>query len=589
MEWQAWTTVSAVGLMIGLMSLTRIGPDLITVGVLTLLLTLGVLTTEQALAGFSNEGMITVAVLSVVAAGLRETGAMGLVAQRVLGRPRTAVRAQARLIFPTALMSAFIYDTPLVAMLLPVVADWAKKLRIAPSQLMIPLSYATLLGGVCTLIGTSTNAIVNGLIVSQAKRPALHFFDVTWVGLPCALAGLAYLLLVCRWLLPDRRSAFGEQEDPRQYTVEMLVEPASPLVGETIEEAGLRHLPGLYLVEIDREGHVLAAVAPHERLRANDRLVFAGIIESVVDLQKMRDLKPATDQVFKLDAPRTHRCLIEAVVSNSCPLVGRTIREGKFRTVYQAAIIALARNGERVRKKIGDIILQAGDTLLLEAHPGFVERQRNSRDFLLVSRVENSTPARHDRAWVALVLLLGMVILAATHWLSMLNAALLAAGLMLLTGCCSGTDARRSIDLRMLVVIAALLGIGRAMEVSGAAHAIVQSVSRLAGSNPWIALATVYGLTMIFAEVLSHHAAVVLVFPIALATSHTLNVSLMPFIMAMMVAASCAFAMPLGCQPNLMVYGPGGYHFADYVRIGVPLNLVIWAVAVLIAPLMWPF
>jgi di/tricarboxylate transporter len=454
---------------------------------------------------------------------------------------------------------------------------------------MIPLSYATLLGGICTLIGTSTNAIVNGLLVSQAKRPPLHFFDVTWVGLPCALVGLSYLMFAGRWLLPDRRSAFGEQEDPRQYLVEMLVEPSSSLVGQTIEDAGLRHLPGLYLVEIDREGHVLAAVAPHERLRANDRLVFAGIVESVVDLQKVRDLKPATDQVFKLDAPRSHRCLIEAVVSNSCPLVGRTIREGKFRTVYQAAIIALARNGERVRKKIGDIVLQTGDTLLLEAHPTFVERHRNSRDFLLVSRVENSTPARHERAWVALVILLGMVVLAATRSLSMLNAALLAAGFMLLTGCCSGTDARRSIDLRMLVMIAALLGIGKAMEISGAAHAIVQGVSGLAGSNPWIALAAIYGLTMIFAEVMSHHAAVVLIFPIALATARTLNVSLMPFVMASMVAASCAFALPVGSQPNLMVYGPGGYRFSDYVRIGVPLNLLVCVVAVMIAPLMWPF
>jgi di/tricarboxylate transporter len=369
----------------------------------------------------------------------------------------------------------------------------------------------------------------------------------------------------------------------------MVVEPSSPLVGQTIEEAGLRHLPGLYLVEIDREEQVLAAVAPQERLRANDQLVFAGILESVVDLQKMRSLKPATDQVFKLDAPRTHRCLIEAVVSNSCPLIGQTIREGKFRTTYQAAIIALTRNGERMRKKIGDIVLQAGDTLLLEAHPWFVERHRNSRDFLLVSRVENSTPARHDRAGVALAILLGMVFLAATRWLSMLNAALLAAVLMVLTRCCSGPDARRSIDLRLLVVIAALLGIGQAMEASGAAHTIVHTLIRLAGRNPWIALAIVYGLTMMFTEVMSHHAAVVLVFPIALATAHTLDVSVMPFAMVIMMAASFAFATPMGSQPNLMVYGPGGYHFADYLRIGGPLNLLTWAVAVLIAPLVWPF
>jgi di/tricarboxylate transporter len=589
MEWRAWITVSAVVFMIGLLSIARVGADLVTMCVLTLLLTIGVLTPEQALAGFSNEGMITVVILSVVATGLRETGAMGLVAHRVLGRPQTVSRCQARLMLPTALMSAFIYDAPLVAILLPVVADWAKRIRVSASQVMIPLSYAALLGGTCTLIGTSTNLIVNGLLVSQAGRPALHFFDVTWVGLPCALVGLAYLLITCRWLLPDRRPAFSDQDDPREYTVEMLVEPASPLVGRTIEEAGLRHLPGLYLVEIDRDEGVLPAVSPRERLRGNDRLVFAGIVESVVDLQKMRNLKPATHHDFKLDGPRTHRCLIEAVVSSSCPLVGQTIRDGKFRTVYQAAIIALARNGERVRRKIGDILLQAGDTLLLEAHPWFVERHRNSRDFLLISRVENSAPARHDRAWIALVILLGMVGLVTTRGLSMLNAALLAAALMVLTRCCSGPDARRSIDLRMVVVIAALLGIGRAMEVSGAAHFIVAALIRLAGSNPWIALAVVYGLTMVFTELMTHHAAVVLVFPIALATSQTLKVDLMPFAMAIMMAASFAFATPIGAQPNLMVYGPGGYHFTDYLRIGGPLNLLTWAVTVVIAPLAWPF
>jgi di/tricarboxylate transporter len=589
MEWQAWITVAAVLLMIGLLALTRIGPDLVTLGVLTLLLTLKVLTPEQALAGFSNEGMITVAVLMVVTAGLRETGAMAMVAERILGRPRAPGRAQARLMLPTAFMSAFIYDAPLVTMLLPVVSDWAKRIRISPSLLMIPLSYAALLGGVCTLIGTSTNVIVSGLLVSQAHRPALRFFDVAWVGLPCALVGLSYLLCACRWLLPDRRWTFSDQDDPRQYTVEMVVEPGSPLVGQTIEQAGLRHLPGLYLVEIDRDGQILAAVAPHERLRTNDRLVFAGIVESVVDLQKMRGLKPANNQVFKLDAPRTHRCLIEAVVSNTCPLVGQTIRQGQFRTVYQAAIIALARNGERVRKKIGDIVLQPGDTLLLEAHPWFAERHRNSRDFFLVSRVENSTPARHDRAWVALLILLGMILVAATHWLGMLNAALLAAILMVFTGCCSGPDARRSLDLRTLVAIAALLGIGQAMETSGAAHALVQALLGLAGSHAWIALAIVYAMTMLFTEVMSHHAAVVLVFPIALATAHTLNVSLMPFAIAIMLAASFAFATPMGCQPNLLVYGPGGYRFADYLRIGAPVNLLTGAVAVLLTPLVWPF
>jgi di/tricarboxylate transporter len=397
------------------------------------------------------------------------------------------------------------------------------------------------------------------------------------------------MLAVGRRLLPERGAAISQQDDPRQYTVEMLVAPGGPLVGRTIEEAQLRHLPGLFLVEIERAGTVLPAVAPSERLRGNDRLVFAGVVESVVDLQKVRGLQPATDQVYRLDSPRSHRCLIEAVVSSACPLVGQTVREGRFRTVYNAAVIAVARAGERVRGKIGDIVLQAGDTLLLEAHPWFVEQQRNARDFFLVSRVEGSTPPRHDRAWVALVILLGVVVSAGAGWLSVLEAALLGAGAMLLAGCCSGSDARRSVDGRALVVIAASFGIGRALQHTGAAATIARTLIGAAGSNPWVALAAVFGVTMLFTETVSHHASVVLVFPIALATAGSLRVNFTPFAVAMMIAASCGFSMPIGCQTNLMVYGPGGYHFTDYVKVGAPLNLIVWAVTVVLAPLVWKF
>jgi di/tricarboxylate transporter len=588
MGWDAWTTVAVVLFVIGLLVFTHVAADLVMVGGLTLLLTAGVLTPADALAGFANESVITVGALFVVAAGIRETGAMQILAGWLFGRPKSVSGAQTRMALPAAAMSAFIYNDALVSMMLPVVDDWGKKLRIPASKLMIPLSYAVILGGICSLLGTSTNLVVNGLVIGQAKLPALGLFDITWVGLPCAVVGLAYLLLAGRWLLPVRQPAFTVQDDARLYTVEMIVERNSALVGQTIEEAGLRQLPGLFLVEIDREQAVLPAVSPHERLRANDRLVFAGVVESVVDLQKMRGLKPATDQVFKLDSPRSHRCLIEAVVSNSCPLVGKTVREGRFRTAYNAAIIAVARNGVRLRMKIGDIVLEAGDTLLLEAHPWFVQQQRDSRDFYLISRVEKSTPARHDRAWAALVVLLGLIGTVALGWLSMLNAALLAAGLMVLAQCCSGNEARASVDWRVLTVIGASLGIGRAMQVSGAAHAIVETLLSFA-HNRWVALAVVYLVTMLFSEIMSHTTAVVLVFPLALATAHHLQVDPMPFIMVVMIAASCAFATPICYPTHLMVYGPGNYRFGDFFRIGAPLNLLMGVVAVTLTPLMWPF
>ena len=590
MDWTAWATVFLLAIMAGVLACTRISPDLVMVGILSLLLALGILQPADALAGFSNEGTVTIGLLYIVAAGLHETGAMALLGEWLLGRPRSQAAAQARLVIPTAVISAFTTNTPQVAVMLPLVADWARKIKVPPSRVMIPLSYATILGGLCTVIGASANMVVNGLVVSQARLPSLGLFDVAWVGVPCALAGIAYLLLLGRWLLPDRGPAVSIGDDPRQYTVEMLVEPASRLVGQTVEQAGLRHLPGLYLVEIHRgDGQVVVAVAPSERLGASDRLVFVGVVESVLDLQKIRGLKPATDQIFKLDSPRSDRCLIEVVVSDSCPLIGRTIREGRFRTLYNAVVIAVGRNGVRLPGKLGDIELRAGDALLLEAHPWFADQHRNSRDFFLLSRVENFTPPRHELAPVAVAIVLGMVVASATGWLSVPAAAMLAAMLMVLTRCCSGDVARRAVDWRVLVVIAASLGIGRALEVTGAAREIAHGLIGLAGTNPYLALAIVYGMTMVFAELMSHNASVVLVFPIALATAATLQVSVMPFIMAVMIAASCGFATPTGYTTNLMVYGPGGYRFGDYLRFGGPLNLLIWAVTLLVAPLAWPF
>ncbi len=591
MDWQLPFSIVVVVLTLGLLAFSRYGADLIMLGAMTLLVVTGILKPKDALAGFANEGMITVGIFYVVAAGLSETGAISLLAERLLGRPKSLRTALARMLLPTAFLSAFINNTPQVAMMLPVVKDWARRIGISPSKLLIPLSYATILGGMCTLIGTSTNLIVSGLVVAQnaPDLPPLKMFDQTPVGIPCALVGLTYVLFCSRWL-PDRRPVTSELGDPRQYTVEMLVEPGSALVGKTIEGAGLRSLPGLYLMEIDRGGEVLAAVGSRERLHANDRLVFVGVVESVVYLQKMRSLKLATDQVFKINAPRSERCLVEVVISDSFPQLGMSIREGRFRTMYNAAIIAVARNGARLTGKIGDIVLQSGDTLLLETHPTFVDQHRNSRDFFLVSPLDDS----HHRpspvqAWIALGVLAVMVLVAGLGLLSMFQAALLAASAMLLTRCCPENVARKSIDWQVLVVIAASLALGRGLQTTGAAGFIAHQVLDLGGSNPWIALAIVYLITSIFTEVLSHSAAAALVFPIALTTARTLGVNPMPFIMVLMIAASCSFATPTGYQTNLMVYGPGGYRFSDYLRFGGPLNVLIGIAAVLITPWIYPF
>jgi len=587
--WEAWTTVGLIAFLIAVLLATRLSADVILIGGASLLLVLGILEPRDALAGLATEGMVTVGVLYVVVAGVRATGGVAWVVQNLLGRPRSIFRAQARVMGPVAAVSAFLNNTPVVAMMIPAVSEWARKMRFPVSRLMIPLSYAAIFGGVCTLIGTSTNLVVNGLVISETDMGSLGMFTITWVGLPCALVGIAYVLLFGRWLLPDRRPAVSTSDDPRQYTVEMIVEPGGPLVGKTIEQAGLRHLPNLYLMEIERDGEIRAVVSPQETLDGNDRVVFVGIVGSIVELQKMRGLKPATDQIFKLDAPASQRCLLEAVVSDSCPLAGVSIREGRFRTVYNAVVIAVARNGERVHGKIGDIVLRPGDTLLLEAHPSFTQQHRDSRDFFLVSRVHDSERPRYERAWLAMVILFGMVAVVTFGWLSMLKAALVAAGLMIVTRCTRISEAHRAVDWHVLLVIAAAFALGTALQKTGAAQTIAGELVGVAGQRPWLALALVYAVTVCFTEVITNSAAAILVFPIAHATAQSLDVNFMPFVAAIMIGASSSFATPIGYQTNLMVYGPGGYRFLDYLRIGLPLDVIMGVVTVLLAPFIWLF
>ncbi len=571
------------------MNISQISPDVILCVGVTLLVTLQVLTPAEAIAGMANEGMITVALLFIVAVGLRETGGMAMLMQPLLGHLRSLTQAQARLMTPVVIMSAFLNNTPLVAMLLPVASDWGRRYQLSVSKLLMPLSFASILGGTCTLIGTSTNLLVSALLAKEPGMPRLALLDMAWVGLPCALIGDGFILLSSRWLLPERRTATPVADDAKEYTIEMLIEPGGALEGQTIEQAGLRNLAGMYLMEINRDKQVLAAVSPHERLWGNDQLVFVGVVESIVDLQRMRGLIPATDQLFKLSEPRGKRRLVEAVVSSTCPLAGQTIRDGRFRTVYNAVVIAVTRNGERLRQKIGDIVLRPGDTLLLETHSWFADKHRNSHDFYLVSRIEDSAPPRHERAWVAVATLGLMVAVMMVGLMPTLNAVMLAAGIMILTKCCSAATARRSINWQVIIVIAAAFAMAQAMENTGAALAVAHTLLGLAGDNPWAALAMVYDVTMLFTNVITNNAAAVMIFPIALETAQTLGVSPVPFMIALMMAASCGFATPIAYQTNLMVYGPGSYRFSDYLRFGGPLSLLMWGLTVALTPLFWPF
>jgi di/tricarboxylate transporter len=607
MNWEGWFTLALLVVMVGGLARYSHLADVIFLGGLTLLSLAGILTPAEALSGFSNDGMLTVAALFVVAAALRETGALEGAARRLLGAPSGQRRALLRLTAPVAAVSAFLNNTTVVAMALPVVLDWCRKHRLSPSRFLIPLSYAAVAGGVCTLIGTSTNLVVHGLMLDQPGLGGMGFLEIGKVGLPLTVVTLAYLVLFAQQRIPERAELLEDLgARRREYMVEMLVEPSCPLIGSNIQEAGLRRLPGLFLVEISRPDGLISPVGPDEKLRAGDRLVFAGVVGTIVDLQKIRGLTPVKPgPADEPGPPGRDRRFCEAVVSASSPLVGVGIREANFRTVYDAAVIAVHRNGARLAGKIGDIVVRPGDTLLLQTGPGFFRAHRNNPDFYLVSEVRGAAPVRHEKAGAALAVLAGLVALMAlpdvlewVNWKSPLSdrldrgrviIALAAAGLVVVARCLPSSAARRSIQWDVLLVIAASFGVAKALLKTGAAGFIADTIQAgVTPIGPVGALAAVYLLTTLLTELLTNNAAAALAFPIAISSAATMGLDPRPFAIVVAIAGSGGFAMPLGYQTHLMVFGPGGYRLADFLRAGLPLDLLWFLTTIGLVPLFWP-
>lgn len=617
MSVQAWISIAVTLGVFAALQRRGASTDLLFLWGLVVVTLAGVITPGEALAGFANPAVVTIGSLFVVAAALNSTGVLDSIGNRLLGTARTDKAALGRLATCIVSLSAFINNTPVVAMFVPVVLDWCRRRGISPSRLLIPLSYLTILGGVCTMIGTSTNVVANGLLKEEqqiAEHEGLYgsafreqlqemtLFEIGQVGMPCALVGTAYLLLVGWRFLPDR-SAMLEQfgAERREYLVEMSVQPECPLIAKTVEEAGLRHLRGLFLIEIDRNDEVITPVARHDLIRAGDRLIFTGVVTTIVDLTKIQGLVPVAEVAHDV-APRGHsqRRLCEAVISRSSPLIGATVRDANFRELYNAAVVAVHRNGVRVPSKIGDIELEAGDTLLLQTRSEFANRYRHSRDFCLVADVEGSQPRRHDRAWLALGLF-GVLILwlAAEGWVaesgawaglgSPALAALTIAAIMIASRCLPMSEARSAIDIQVLLTIVAALGLGRALTESGAAKSLADLlIAGVGADNPHLLLIAMYVLAMIFTEVITNSAVVAMLFPLAVATAATAGYSPRPFVMAITLAASLSFLTPIGYQTNLMVMGPGGYQPRDFFRVGWPLSLLTSITAIVLIPWVWP-
>ena len=589
----------------------------------------GVIPVSDAIGSFASTAILTIGGLLAVSAGLRSTGVLDWIGEKLLGKATTEQGALWRLALAMITSSALLLNTALVAMMMPVVIDWCRRRGISPSRLLLPLSYLVILGGVCTLIGTSTTLVVNDTLRSQhghmeteiaaaapggslenAAPEKLEFLrqvepmgllDITWIGVPCALAGGLYLVTIGRKLIP-RRSDMLEQlgDQRREYLVEMLVRPDCPLIGKTVQNAGLRNLPGLFLIEIDRRGDIITPAQPDDVIHDSDRLIFTGVVNTIVDLEKIPGLVPAADITYELHPQtRSQRHLTEVVLSRTSPLIGRTVREANFRQLYGAAVVAVHRNGIRLTNKIGNIRLEPGDTLLLQTRSEFVATYRNSRDFYLVSSVDGHQPRRHDRAlWAAGILIVLMLWLVAAGWVtsylpsmqglaSPAVAALAAAALMIGLRCLPISEARGAIDMQLIITIGSALAIGKALDHSGAADSIADLIVSQV-SNPYLLLIAIYLMAMILTELITNVAVAAMLLPIAISVAATGGHNPRPFIMAIALAASLSFLTPIGYQTNLMVMGPGGYRFSDYLKAGFPLAVVVAVTANVLIPVIWP-
>ncbi len=587
MTGDGWITIGVIISMVVVMGANLAGPDLVLIAGVTALLLTGIIEPSEAFTGFSNPAVVTIAALFVVAAGVKETGGLDLAGRVVLGRPRSLAGGQLRMMFPVAALSSFLNNTPVVAMFVPLVTGWARRCHFSVSLMLLPLSYAAILGGTCTLIGTSTNLVVAGL--AEQWDPSIQFrmFEISQLGIPALALGVLFIVVTSQWLLKTRQGALQELGKAREYTIAMRVEKGSPVIGESIEEAGLRSLRGVYLYEIERAGRVLAAVPPTTILREGDRLHFTGVVDSVVDLRKQR-IVPDTDQVDKITSSRDRR-LVEAVVAAHSSLVGQTVRQSRFRTIYDAAILAVHRQGVRVTEtKVGDIRLQAGDVLLIECRADFAQARQRDPNFALIAEVEDSAPPRHDRAWLAAVILFLMVLVNVTEVLDLMTASLSAAGLMLLTRCLTGEEARRSIDWTVLIAIAAAFGIAIALQKSGAAEVLAARIIDLAAPFGRVGvLVALYAITAALAGLVTTKASAALMFPIAATAAEAQGIALLPVSYMIMIAAATAFSTPIGFQTNLMVYGPGGYKYADFLRLGLPLQTLVGISTVTIIAVAW--
>ena len=581
----AWITIVTVLGMFTILLFTKWRSDMVFLGAIGVLYVTGVLDAKEAFSGFSGTSVVTVGVLFVVVAGLTHTGVLQWIVKHLLGTPDSYSKAVSRLMLPVAVLSSFLSNTTVVTLFVGIVKMWAKKLGVSPSKLLIPLSYASGMGGVCTLIGTPPNLIISGLY-EEKTGVAMNILTTTIPGLFCLAVGVLSIIAMRR-LLPDRKAPESAFESTGDYTVELRVPSDNPYIGQTLGEAGLFHVKGGNVIEMYHFDDVQTPVTEDEPIMGGDHLIYAGQIDELIDMATSHQLVSSDHHVFSMSEVDQDRSLRTAYVDFGSSLIGKAIGSSSFEKDNNVILAAVARRGERIKEAPRDVVLQAGDTLLLVCPKNF-NVDTSSMKSALHFFDSDDVPNIGRGTLVSTAIMIAMVALSAFGVLPLLQCAFLAAAAMLIFRCCNMEQAMKAINWEILMVFAGSAVLGLAIQKTGIAEWLANGILDVCGTNPIVVMTAVCLVGTFITEFISNTAAGAMFFPIMYEAAEKLGYEPFPFLVALMVSVSSSFATPIGSPTHMLVYGPGGYRFSDFLRIGLLMNIIILAANILIVNIVYP-
>lgn len=583
----AWITIMTMLGVFLMMARTRIPAEVVFLGALTVLLVTGVVTEEEGMAGFGSEPVVVHAAFFVIIAGLMQSGVLYWLTQHLLGEPGSYRRALLRLMGPVSVLAALLNSVNVVAMFIDAVKIWARRLEIAPSRLLLPLSYAASLGGMCTLLGNSSNLVVAGLYMEKTGR-TLNLFEPLLPGLLLTVTGVALVILL-RKFIPERESPEQSFETTSDYTVELLVPTDNPAVGMTVSETGLQQVKGGSLVEIVRfDKEIIMPVPDDEFILGGDRLIYAGQINEILDLKRSHGLVAADHHVYNINEIGSDRKLRTAYVTFSSDLIGTSMTENTFERDNDMVLVAVARQGRRVDGQPREIRLQAGDSLLLECPPKSDDQLERINKRNLQFFDSHFVPQIGKRTVTAAVILIGMFLISLFHVLPLMAATMLAAGVMLIMKCCRMDNVVKYIEWELLLILGATVVFSVALTKTGIAQTVATWVLDVCGDNPYVIMAVMCVLASLVSEFVSDVGSSAVFFPIVWHQATQLGCDPMPFVMSLMLSVTISFASPIGSSTHMLIYGPGSFRFTDFARIGIIMHIVLLAMLLFVVNILYP-